>query len=271
METLYESEAVVQLIPTIQCEINVGKPVILLRLRGCNCKCDWCDSKNTWSNNECKLTNNDILAIFKIKERFQNIDRLLITGGEPLLYQDQELFLDLLNLPFSFVEIETNGSLLNIEKSKFIHEIDRNHLTFNISPKLDINFYKNPKDYENFTNSKFKECLHYLSHEYQWSICTHLKFVYDPNSKFNLENIEDFLYTNECRSNIGLNSVYLMTNTPNHILNKLKNKNDKHLIYQELIKNDIETIKVCLDNGYSFSPRIHLMLFDDKNEMGTII
>ena len=259
------------MIPTIQCEINIGKPVILLRLKGCNCKCDWCDSKYTWSSTNHQLTNSDVDAIIALSKHFPNIKRLLITGGEPLLYQDQEAFLDILNINnFPFIEIETNGSLLTPE-SKFIDEIVCNHLTLNISPKLNVNFYKNQKDYDNFTNSKFKKMIDQLNLYHKWSVITNLKFVYDPNSEFNIEHINKFIEENEVIDNIGLNSIYIMSNTSNDILNKLKNNESRDAIYSELIKNDIETIKMCMKYGYNFSPRIHLTLFNDKNEMGSLI
>ena len=61
-----------------------------------------------------------------------------------------------------------------------------------------------------------------------------------------------------------------MSNTSIEILNKLKN-GELESVYPKLIENDSETIKTCIEYGYSFSPRTHLMLFRDKNEMGSIL
>ena len=269
METLYQSDAVVQLIPTIQCEINIGKPVILLRLRGCNCKCDWCDSKYTWSNSEHKLTNEDVKAVIQISKDFPNIKRLLITGGEPLLYQHQEEFFDILNIKeFPFIEIETNGSLLT-ETDSFIDEIVSNHLTLNISPKLNVNFYKNQKDYDSF-KVRFKNVLDRLFCLYKWSVIVKLKFVYEKNTDFDIKYINKFIEETDAVKSVGMDSIYIMSNTSIEILNKLKN-GELESVYPKLIENDIETIKTCIEYGYSFSPRTHLMLFRDKNEMGSIL
>jgi len=102
--------------------INIGKPAVFLRLQGCNLRCSWCDTKYTWGNDYKKL------ALNEVKEQIKKFDcdRLVITGGEPLL-QDVEVkrLIDL--LPGYKIEIETNGT---------IYPQWANYgILFNVSPK----------------------------------------------------------------------------------------------------------------------------------------
>ena len=121
--------------------ISSGTSCIFLRLSNCNLKCSWCDTKYTWDwdnydiNKETTEISVDDLTL-KIFE-FSEIDRLVITGGEPLLQQNNLIFLlkeinnksyKKIEKPF-FVEIETNGTILpNKELTNMIDQ-------WNISPK----------------------------------------------------------------------------------------------------------------------------------------
>ena len=96
----YASEAIAEIIPTIQCEIKVGEPAILVRFNGCNLVCDWCDTKYTWRK-IAKITDEDIQAIIDAQRNHPEIKTLMITGGEPTIYADQELFGELLSIIFA--------------------------------------------------------------------------------------------------------------------------------------------------------------------------
>jgi 7-carboxy-7-deazaguanine synthase len=86
--------------------INQGSPVTLLRLNGCNLRCDYCDAKETWIKENRKQYSVDETAEIINKNGFS----VLVTGGEPLLQIDalNNLF-PLLKVPF--IQIETNGTL----------------------------------------------------------------------------------------------------------------------------------------------------------------
>ena len=58
-----------------------GTPAVFLRLAGCNLACKWCDTKHSWGNG--------ILCTEKqVAEALAEYacHSLVITGGEPLLY-----------------------------------------------------------------------------------------------------------------------------------------------------------------------------------------
>jgi organic radical activating enzyme len=67
---------------------NAGKPAYFLRLSGCNVQCDFCDSKNSWDENAGeKMSTSEIVDLIK-KSNAKNV---VITGGEPLLHNLDEL------------------------------------------------------------------------------------------------------------------------------------------------------------------------------------
>lgn len=84
---------------------EIGKEVIFLRLAGCNLKCPWCDTKESWSvKNSRKMTITEIidecLAL--------GVKRIVITGGEPTIYNLDMLSKELWEAGFT-LSLETNG------------------------------------------------------------------------------------------------------------------------------------------------------------------
>jgi len=93
-----------------------GYPFVFLRLAGCNLKCKWCDTKYS-----SKIENQYTVA--KIMEIIQSykINKILITGGEPLLQKDIcHLFNVLLKYNY-LIMLETNGSVSIKNIPKEIH------------------------------------------------------------------------------------------------------------------------------------------------------
>lgn len=127
---------------------NIGRPVVFARLSGCNLECSWCDTPYTWVFNEKKAEAHDQHKVYveademvkltagQAVERIsgEKLDRLVITGGEPMIQQKQ-LIPMLTELrrrnPLQWVEIETNGTIA--PKPEMIELIDQ----FNVSPKLE--------------------------------------------------------------------------------------------------------------------------------------
>jgi 7-carboxy-7-deazaguanine synthase len=115
--------------------VNIGKPSLFIRLYFCNLSCVWCDSKYTWENQDKAKEGIDyfLMDIQEILNYISKFDcnRVVITGGEPLLHQEKlkNLLKELKNKGY-YIEIETNGTIK--PKEEIIKLVD----LFNVSPKL---------------------------------------------------------------------------------------------------------------------------------------
>jgi organic radical activating enzyme len=87
---------------------NVGKPAYFLRLSGCNVRCGFCDSKKSWDNVDAEeMSTTKIVDLVK-KLNAQNV---VITGGEPLLHDLNELCQALrTQIPNICLWLETSGT-----------------------------------------------------------------------------------------------------------------------------------------------------------------
>ena len=115
----------------------IGIPATFLRLYGCNLSCEWCDTDiSTYEI----LSVDEVAEILMTQMEFNNINLLVITGGEPTL-QMEEIKRLIKELPEDIkIQLETNGSIL-----EYVPEME-----YVISPKEDKekvfeNYYK----YEN--------------------------------------------------------------------------------------------------------------------------
>ncbi len=96
-----------EMFPTIQGEgFHQGKAAFFIRLAGCDVGCSWCDVKESWDANdhpECALS-----EIISEAEKHL-MDLAVITGGEPLMYNLDELCGELHSAGFR-IHIETSGA-----------------------------------------------------------------------------------------------------------------------------------------------------------------
>lgn len=125
---------------------GMGRPSIFVRLSRCNLACRWCDTAYTWrfvgdnrphrdevaferTENQLALSEAEVAALILAHPE----DRLVITGGEPLLQGAALARLVALvkaERPALHVEIETNGTVA-------VHSaLDGLVDQFNVSPKL---------------------------------------------------------------------------------------------------------------------------------------
>lgn len=103
--------------PTFQGEgPSLGQRAAFIRLGGCNLHCSWCDTPYTWDASRhdlrAELTRTPVPEIVA-RVKAMDAPLTVITGGEPLLWQDKPGWDELLNalVWFSDVEIETNGTV----------------------------------------------------------------------------------------------------------------------------------------------------------------
>ncbi|MET1755590.1 7-carboxy-7-deazaguanine synthase QueE [Novosphingobium sp. RD2P27] len=121
---------------------SIGRPSTFLRLSRCNLACQWCDTAYTWRFAGDNRPHRDDLAFERTANQLTlpeedvaariaalSPDRLVITGGEPLL-QGAALARLCTLLPAMHVEIETNGTVAPHAA------LDPLVQQFNVSPKL---------------------------------------------------------------------------------------------------------------------------------------
>lgn len=92
---------------TIQGEgFNTGKAAYFIRLGGCDVGCHWCDVKESWNAEMHPLTPTDVIV--EHADQFP-AKAVVITGGEPLLYNMDYLTAGLQNRSIKTF-IETSGA-----------------------------------------------------------------------------------------------------------------------------------------------------------------
>lgn len=228
---------------TLQGEgVTAGCPAVFLRLSLCNLHCSWCDTPFTWNwkgtswvhQNERKFAKEEHLIELNPSEiahllemTAQDGDRLVITGGEPLL-QQRELarLLTLVRHYFSAVEVETNGTQVPIrEILPFISQ-------FNVSPKL-------ANSGNNLPLRIKKEALQFFAENdesfFKFVVTSpgDLAEVLSLQTKFKLPKKRILLMSEGC--------------TP-----------------AALAQNRTHVVEACLEHGLRFCDRLHVQIWGDE-------
>ena len=205
---------------------NFGKPAIFLRTAQCNLKCTWCDTKYTWDWENYDYTKEvKEMTLEEIKEQLLDfeIKHLVITGGEPLLQQDD--LADLLSFlkPDFYVEIETNCTIL---PNKMLTDlVDQ----WNVSPKTENS--GNPLElYEN------DECYYFFANQ------ENCFFKYVVEDESDIPEIKKFV----TKYNIPENRVQLMTQASTK---------------EEISVREKSISELAKANNFLFSPRLHVAMW----------
>jgi organic radical activating enzyme len=239
--------------PTIQGEgKRAGKVSVFIRVAGCNMSCagfgveykvdgklkQGCDSfyavdkgfKNSWG----RLSSTDI--IYKIKQ-LTTLDKvdIVITGGEPLLYWENQDFQDLLKYFIKnkhFVTIETNGSI-NIDINKKYQK----EVMFSIGLKLSNSGEK----LERRVNLKA------LRDIFKNSKSSYLKFVISGTKK----EMEEIVKIKE-QLNLSKNKIYLMPLSGTD---------------RNIQKNAKRVVENAIKYHFNYSDRLHIRIWNDKRKV----
>ena len=92
---------------TVQGEaFHLGRAAYFIRIGGCDIGCRWCDTKISWNFNAHKLVDIKDVIINLKKEK---ADTIVVTGGEPSLYNLDPLCKELKNNSIQ-THIETSGA-----------------------------------------------------------------------------------------------------------------------------------------------------------------
>jgi len=226
-----------------------GVPSIFLRFGGCNLNCagfgtDYivngenkvgCDSYYAVDKNFSKnwTVLNTILDIQEIINKYpNNISDIVITGGEPLIFANYKLFSSMLiyfKLKNFRITIETNGTMPVPDKDEF------KNITYSIALKL-----SNSK--ENF------------------------------NKRFNIDSIHSIIdISQKCFFKFTIDTESIQKGLVFEILKTVKFFPEIPVYCmpvgntrEELDKNSEAVVKVCLDQGYIYSDRLQIRIWDNK-------
>ena len=208
----------------------VGTPSVFLRLALCNLICGWCDTKYTWDWRHYDYKKEVVeLPLDQVKESIlaHGCRHLVITGGEPLLQQSglAPLVRTLRGDGFSF-EVETNGTIA--PSAELGRDIDQ----WNVSPKL-----------VNSGNSLHRREIPTALKAFSGFQNAYFKFVVAAGS--DLEEVRDLVD----RYRIARERVILMPEGQT----------------EEILKDRSRWLsQLCIEEGFRFTPRLHILLWGDK-------
>jgi 7-carboxy-7-deazaguanine synthase len=209
----------------------VGVPSTFVRVSGCNLRCVWCDTPYASWNPE-----GPVMTINEILERVSGqIRHVVLTGGEPMLFDGIEELASCLRGRGHAITVETAGTIFR--------ELECDLMS--ISPKL-ANSTPNDPDWKERHDKIRKEVapLQKLVARYPHQ----LKFVVNP------EGGDDFVEIERILTEMGANreNVLLMAEGTDA---------------ETLHRRQRMLVDVCLRQGYRLTPRLHVDLFG--NTRGT--
>lgn len=210
----------------------LGEPAVFARLAGCNLRCSWCDTPYTWDFKEFdKSIETMSIETGKAVDIITGyeVDRLVVTGGEPLLQQEQiiELMSDLRqDNPNFWLEVETNGTIK--PDTRLLELVNQ----FNVSLKTE-NSGNNIKD--TISRETIKTFIE--------SDKADFKFVVSDYK--DLQEI-DFIVIGH---RIPKERIFLMPEGKTR---------------EEQLDNTLTVYQWAKDRGYNFTPRLQVLQWDDK-------
>lgn len=229
-EVLYPKMKINEIFYSLQGEGRLaGVPSVFVRVAGCPLRCRWCDTKYAWSETAGREMSSD-----EIEKEISAFDTsyFVITGGEPMYCQDFDDFIKSVAKPGRHITIETAGI-------RFIPNLPCNLMS--ISPKLANSTPKDPDLAAEHESKRFNlKALQSLIKEYEYQ----LKFVVDVPA--DLDGIAQCL---ERLGTVDPYKVYLMPQA---------------VAQEEYLKKAQWLAQTCLKTGFSFSPRLQIMLWDNQ-------
>jgi len=210
---------------------NIGRKTIFIRFWGCNLRCRFdgkcCDTPYSVITKKGTKMYTPNKLIENIKS--YNTNLITITGGEPMLYQKFiEDFMRKLSVAGwkGEVEIETNGTIVPISYLYI-------NCKFNISAKLKSSNQETKTYDERRINFDTLNTYPIQRSSY--------KFVYVDR--------EDIYEIKTILANTKIKEVYLM---PQGTTRK------------EIVKNSQKVVDICIENNWNFSPREHIIIWNNK-------
>jgi len=208
--------------------LSLGMACIFVRFFGCTLDCTWCDTDYSKRGEFIDMEKIDVAKKILEETNGGKIKRIIFTGGEPTLYQNDILSImkELKKVDSDwYFEVETNGTVEF--NNEFLTKIDR----INCSPKL--------SDSGNVIQKRYKPDV--LT---QIADIGSFKFVTDGNDD-EIKEIKKII--KECK--IPETSIMLMPKGDNSA---------------EVVKNSRKIIDIVVEEGWKVTTRLHILLFEKK-------
>lgn len=212
----------------------VGVPSVFVRTSGCNLRCTWCDTPYASWNPEGPVI--DLQEIID-QVRGYGIKHVVLTGGEPMLFDPIEELAASLNEFGHTITIETAGTVYRELKCDLM----------SISPKLanstpdEDSGWRERHDATRLDRGPLAQLLE--------NYHCQLKFVVNPDMPGDIEEIESLLSE---LPKIDSNQVLLMA---------------EGIDSETLHRRMKELVPVCMARNWRLTPRMHVDLFG--NTKGT--
>lgn len=129
---------------------NTGTPAYFIRVGGCDVGCHWCDVKESWNPNLHPLT--DVNEVVNNVKKYP-AQSIVITGGEPLIY----------NLDYLTSELANNNVEVYLETSG-AHSLTGNWHWICLSPKKNL-----PPLEEVYNRADELKVIVYNKNDIQWA------------------------------------------------------------------------------------------------------
>jgi len=238
-----------------------GTPSLFIRLAGCNLRCIWdkgngdfsiCDTPHSVFGNFLSVHYSVEKIVSTVKYNIENITHIVITGGEPML-QAKPLSVLCSRLKREFgvhITLETNGTVFDEELATHID-------LFSVSPKLSGT---NPLP-EKLKTFGLKETEIHRSHD---------------TRRINIVNLQSLINLSKKHGkSIQLKFVVTKPSDSEEIktdfLDKLDgwSKDDIFIMPLGATKEELRqftpvALEMAVRNGWRFSPRMHIELFDEN-------
>ncbi len=243
----------------------IGVPSIYIRFAGCySAACTFCDTKFSWNiaPNHKEIGDKDSTIAMAKELQKSHVERMTITGGEPLHYlsyfPDIYRWIDSISpTGIKFLGVESNGNLLRnrencMELISSFNEIIRDHgvkPTLTISPKLDAETCYDEQMTQDEVDRMYFTVFKNVS-DYLQPYDVFYKFIYDYTEEIiNFRHQKIFIDYLIDELLVPHNHIMLMPFTPEDPLGKGAE-------FWRASKDG--TSRKALKLGLKYSPRIHI-------------
>jgi len=220
---------IAELFASIQGEgVLAGVPSLFVRFSGCNLRCRWCDTPYTSWNPEGE--ERTIESVVQWTHEHPEYKHVVITGGEPMIFNELAPFSQELKRAGLHITIETAGTVYRPAACDLM----------SISPKL--------------ANSTPDDVIWSQRHEerrIQPEVLRRLASEYEYQLKFVVQSPQDLT---------EIQSIQATCSAPNERVLLMPEGIDAATLAQR----SEWLVELCKEYGYRFAPRLHILLYGHR-------